>query len=59
MYCPKIDTKEAIASEVQEIVDCIKQDKIPTVDGQAGLMVVKILEASQNSIKKRGKEVKI
>jgi predicted dehydrogenase len=59
MYCPKIDTKEAIASEVQEIVDCIKQDRIPTVDGQAGLMVVKILEASQNSIKKRGKEVKI
>ena len=59
MHCPKIDTKEAIGVEVQEIVNCLENNKQPTVDGEAGLMVVKILEASQDSIKNRGKEIRI
>jgi hypothetical protein len=29
------------------------------ISGKAGLMVVKILEAAQESIKSRGKEIKI
>ena len=59
MYCPKIDTTEALATETQHIVDCLKDGKTPLVDGSSGLMVVKILEAAQKSIKQRGREVKI
>jgi len=59
MYCPKIDTTEALATETQHIVDCLENNAQPLVDGEAGLMVVRILEAAQKSIKQRGKEIKI
>ncbi len=59
MYCPKIDTTEALAVETQHIVDCLENNAQPLVDGKAGLMVVRILEAAQKSIKQRGREVKV
>ncbi len=59
MYCPKIDTREALAVEVEDIVNSIQHGKTPISDGKVGLMIVKILEAAQYSIKHRGKEVKI
>ncbi len=59
MYCPKIDTKEALAVEVEDIVRSIQQGNKPISNGEVGLMIVKILEAAQYSIKHRGKEVKI
>jgi predicted dehydrogenase len=59
MYCPKIETSEALATEMDHIVDCINSGKKSVADGEAGWMVVKILEAAQNSIKARGKEFKI
>ncbi len=59
MFCPRIDGAEALGEEVNHIVECIEQNKVPIADGNAGLMVVKILEAAQESIKNRGKEVKI
>lgn len=59
MYCPRLDTTEALAAETRHIVNCLEHGEKPLVDGQAGLMVVKILEAAQKSIKQRGKEVRI
>jgi predicted dehydrogenase len=59
MYCPKIDGTEALAAEASHIVDCIENGKKPLASGEDGLMVVRILEAAQESIKNRGKEVKI
>jgi predicted dehydrogenase len=59
MYCPKIDGREALAVETQHIVDCLTRNVKPIVDGKAGWMIVKILEAAQESIKQRGKEIKI
>lgn len=59
MYCPKIDATEALKAEANDIVDCILNNKKPLVDGKAGWMVIKILEAAQRSIKARGKEVKV
>ena len=59
MYSPKLATKEALATEVEHIYDCINNNKKPLVDGHAGWMVVRILEAAQESIKNRGREVQI
>jgi len=59
MYCPKIDTKEALSVEVDDIVASLKNGSVPISDGKVGLMIVKILEAAQYSIKNRGKEVRI
>jgi predicted dehydrogenase len=60
MYCPKISNREALAVEVDEIVEWINGNKLPRVaTGEDGLMVVRILEAAQQSLKNRGREVRI
>ena len=59
MYCPKIDSTEALTVEINHIVDCLENNKESIASGHDGWMVVKILEAAQESLKNRGKEVKI
>jgi predicted dehydrogenase len=59
MFCPKINPIEALGAEVDHIIECIGNNHKSVISGRAGLMVVKILEAAQESIKSRGKEIKI
>ena len=59
MYCPKINSSEALGVEMDHIVDCLEKNEKAVADGKAGWMVVKILEAAQESIKNRGKEIVI
>ncbi len=59
MYCPKVESIEALKAEVGHIVDCIDNGKSSIISGESGLMVTKILEASDQSIKNRGKEILI
>ncbi|GAB4363331.1 MAG: Gfo/Idh/MocA family oxidoreductase [Calditrichia bacterium] len=59
MYCPKLNTTEGLAVEVEHITDCLLNNKPSISDGHLGRMVVRILEAAQESIKNRGREVKI
>ncbi len=59
MYCPKIDSTEALTVEINKIVDSLENGHNSVADGQAGWMVVRILEAAEESIKNRGKEVLI
>jgi predicted dehydrogenase len=59
MWAPRLDTTEALRLVATEFVDCIKTKRRPITDGVAGLNVVKILEASEMSIKRRGREVKL
>ncbi len=59
MFCPKIEGAEALGVEVNEIVDALENNNPSKADGKAGWMVVKILEAAQESIKNRGREVRI
>jgi predicted dehydrogenase len=42
-----------------EFVECIQNGRRPLTDGSSGLNVVRILEASEMSIKNRGREVKL
>jgi predicted dehydrogenase len=58
MYAPKIDSTEALTTEIDHIVDVIENNSKSDADGDAGWMVVKILEAADQSLKQRGKEIK-
>ncbi len=57
MWAPKVDQCEALRSELSYFVDCIKNDKKPFNDGEAGLRVVRMLEAAEISLKAKGKAV--
>ena len=57
MFSPKINQTEALAMGAREFLEAIKEDRNPLTDGVDGLKVVRILEASSESIKNRGKMV--
>jgi len=54
MWAPQIEQVEALQKELTYFVDCIVKDQTPVNDGEAGLRVVKMLEASDESLRKRG-----
>lgn len=59
IFIPKISQMEALTGLANNFIEAIVENKKPMVDGQAGLEVVKILEAAQISIKNYGKEIKL
>ena len=59
MWSPKLDMTEALQTEALHFVDCIQQGKRPITDGEAGLRVVRILEAATQSIKQQGRLVEL
>src|SRR5271170_4977984 len=54
MWAPQIEQVEALNRELAYFVDCITKDKTPMNDGEAGLRVVKMLEAASESLRQRG-----
>ena len=54
MWAPQIEQVEALHRELAYFVDCVARDKTPTNDGEAGLRVVKMLEAASESLRQRG-----
>jgi len=59
VYIPKLSSKEALAGMAANFIQSIIQQKEPVANARLGKQVVSILEASQESIKHNGKEVKI
>lgn len=59
IYIPKLSSEEALTGVANDFIQAILAKKEPLSNSQLGLSVVKILEASQQSIKNKGKEVKI
>ena len=57
MWAPQIEQIEALNRELSYFVECIANDKTPVNDGEAGLRVVRMLEAANASISKRGELV--
>ena len=57
VWVPKINQTEALKIEADYFVDCITNNKTPFNDGLAGLRVVKILEATNKSLKRRGETI--
>lgn len=56
MWAPKIAEVEALQEETGYFLDCIDKNIKPFNDGLAGLRVVRILEAAQESLRQH-KEV--
>jgi len=59
IWTPKVDQTEALKLEAEYFIDCILNNTTPINDGQAGLRVVKILEASNLSIKNDGRIINL
>jgi predicted dehydrogenase len=59
VWAPKVDGTEALKLELDYFVDCILESRTPSNDGQAGLRVVRLLEAVDESLKNRGRLVTI
>ena len=53
MYAPKLDDQEALALETSHFADCLLNGAKPLTGGQAGLEVVKVLVASEESLNKK------
>ncbi|WP_290602213.1 Gfo/Idh/MocA family oxidoreductase [Anabaena sp. AL93] len=59
MWSPKLDMTEALQTEALHFIDCIRQGNRPITDGEAGLRVVRILEAATQSITQQGRLVEL
>src|SRR2546425_5191 len=56
LLVPKVDQTEALESACRHFIHCIQTGEKPITDGHAGLRVVELLQAADQSIKKVKKE---
>jgi predicted dehydrogenase len=59
MLAPQIDLTEALKNISREFIESIEQSRQPLTDGEAGLRVVQILEAANESIRNGGKVIEL
>jgi predicted dehydrogenase len=59
MWAPQVEQLEALRVELDYFADCIINNKTPFNDGHAGLRVVRMLEAADRSIQKRGELIRL
>jgi predicted dehydrogenase len=59
MWAPCLGTKEALLTEVEHFVACIRDAASPLTDGHMGLGVVETLEAAGRSMRRRGHPVEL
>jgi len=57
MWAPRVDASEALQLEARHFLDCVASGTKPINDGRAGLRVVRILEAADESLKRRSEMV--
>jgi hypothetical protein len=57
VYAPYIKQEEPLKTECQHFLDCIKHGTTPLTDGKQGLELVRILEASSESLRQGGAAV--
>ncbi|MGB8523700.1 MAG: Gfo/Idh/MocA family oxidoreductase [Candidatus Acidiferrales bacterium] len=59
MWAPRLEQLEALKIEAAYFVDCIINEKRPFNDGVAGLHVVRMLEAADQSLHQKGKVIQL
>ena len=59
MWAPRVEQVEALKVELSEFLDCVTKGRTPCNDGVAGYRVVKLLEAADQSLRERGKAVRL
>jgi predicted dehydrogenase len=57
MVAPKLVHREALNTEAEHFLSCVRNRERPLCDGLAGLRVVRILEAAQTSLRAGGERV--
>jgi predicted dehydrogenase len=57
VWAPQLDITEALSIEARHFVESIKREQPVTVDGQAGLRVVRMLAAATQSMRDSGRPV--
>jgi predicted dehydrogenase len=59
MWAPKLAVSEALHVEAAHFADCVSRGERPQTDGEAGLRVVRLLEAASASMQQHGRPVDI
>jgi predicted dehydrogenase len=59
MWAPRVEQIEALRYETGHFMECITSNRTSINDGHAGLRVVRLLEAAEESLKDRGKLIKL
>ncbi|HEX8709494.1 MAG TPA: Gfo/Idh/MocA family oxidoreductase [Pyrinomonadaceae bacterium] len=59
VWVPKLDSTEALHYVCGEFLAAIAERRPPLTDGHAGLRVVRLLEAAQQSISQRGRPIEL
>ena len=54
VWSPRLEPAEPLRAVVTHFVECVQTGQTPVTDGQAGLRVVRVLDAAQRSIKAQG-----
>lgn len=54
VWSPRVVGPEALRSVAEHFIHCVQTGETPITDGEAGLRIVRILEAAQHSIKAQG-----
>lgn len=59
VWVPKLDSTEALTHVCGEFLSAIREARPALTDGHAGLRVVRLLEAAQQSIEQGGRQIKL
>ena len=59
MWAPRLEGAEALHTEAAHFIECIQDQKKPETDGEAGLRIVRILEAATRSLNQRGQLIEL
>jgi predicted dehydrogenase len=59
MWAPQVQQREALRGELDYFATCIETGRTPFNDGLAGLRIVRMLEAADRSIQKRGELIRL
>jgi predicted dehydrogenase len=57
VWAPRCDQTEALKVELEYFLDCINAGRSPVNDGEAGLRIVRLLDAADRSLMDRGRLV--
>jgi predicted dehydrogenase len=57
IHSPRVPVIEALQVEMRHFIECVREGKRPRSDGEAGLRVVRVLEAGMRSLRSGGARV--
>jgi predicted dehydrogenase len=59
MSAPKLESVEALQTAVRHFLDCVRTGRAPLTGGESALRVLRVLEAGQRSLQRKGRTVRV